>query len=145
MESRDDCPVVLNDLFLWLCALFLLGAALMPPEGSGVELCLFKRVTGTPCPGCGMTRSAANLVRGRMGRALQFHPLGIVVVPIIAGLGILGVVPRKWRDRVKAALLRRRALLGWLAWLGAGAFFLFGVARWAGVATGLAHFPAGWP
>jgi hypothetical protein len=135
---------LLNDVTLRVCAVFTLAMVLMPPEGLGVEMCLSKRATEAPCPGCGMTRCGANLARGHFVRAVQYHPFGLLVVPAIAGLGLLGLAPRRWRQGARGWLAARRALRP-IWWVGLGGFFLFGIVRWVCVVTGVAGFPAGWP
>ncbi len=42
--------------------------------------CVFRRVTGVPCPGCGLTRSWVALARGAVSESLAFHRLGWVVM-----------------------------------------------------------------
>jgi len=44
-----------------------------------VTLCMFERVTGRPCPGCGMTRSMLRLSQGDVVGSLRMHPLGVVL------------------------------------------------------------------
>ncbi|NLG84015.1 MAG: DUF2752 domain-containing protein [Firmicutes bacterium] len=56
----------------------------LPPEPAGLgshtrlflDPCLFYRLTGLPCPLCGMTTSLGFLVRGRFFASLGAHPLG---------------------------------------------------------------------
>jgi hypothetical protein len=38
--------------------------------------CLFRLLTGIPCPGCGMTRSLMALWRGDLLTSFRYHPLG---------------------------------------------------------------------
>lgn len=74
-----------------------LGAALMlavalavlGPDrvARGPRLCLISAVIRRPCPGCGMTRAAAALLRGDIRRAIRTNPR---IVPVVAlGLSIL--------------------------------------------------------
>ncbi len=54
------------------------AAALVPParvEGTPT-ICLFRRVTGKPCPSCGLTRSWSATAHGRLRTALAHHPFG---------------------------------------------------------------------
>ena len=44
-----------------------------------VTLCMFERVTGRPCPGCGMTRAMLRLSQGDVAGSLRMHPLGVVL------------------------------------------------------------------
>lgn len=37
--------------------------------------CVFRRVTGVPCPGCGMTRAHLVALSLDFGRAFYYHPL----------------------------------------------------------------------
>ena len=43
------------------------------------SLCLFKEITGLPCPSCGTTRSVLLIVNGRFWEAVQLNPLGIIL------------------------------------------------------------------
>ncbi len=45
--------------------------------------CFFDTVLGIYCPGCGGTRALAALVRGRLLKALWYHPL----IPYVAVVG----------------------------------------------------------
>ena len=78
----------------------LLGAAglvllhFWTPSGDvRYSVCLFRRLLGLPCPGCGMTRAFGHLAKGEWLAALRAHPF--------------------------APLLAAELALGWLAW---GAF-----------------------
>ncbi len=44
------------------------------------EVCAFKRVTGLPCPGCGLTRSWVAAVHGDLADSFAFHRLGWLVL-----------------------------------------------------------------
>lgn len=41
------------------------------------EFCLFKNITGIPCPGCGMGRGTNALFHGNLLHAFRMHPLAI--------------------------------------------------------------------
>jgi hypothetical protein len=57
-----------------------------------IETCLFRRVTGFPCPTCGSTRSVLALVRGDWATSLRSSPLLWAVGATLAGWGLL-----RWR------------------------------------------------
>ena len=45
-----------------------------------VQLCVLRLFTGLPCPGCGLTRASAALLRGDLSASLHYHPLlGLVL------------------------------------------------------------------
>lgn len=52
--------------------------------GLSLATCMFKRVTGLPCPSCGATRAGLALLGGHPLRALAWNPL-------LVGLGFLGL------------------------------------------------------
>jgi hypothetical protein len=67
----------------------LLGVAAllaMNPTDNGPTICPIALLTGTACPGCGMTRAASALLKGDVSVALEYHPL----IPLIAALAIVG-------------------------------------------------------
>lgn len=45
--------------------------------------CSFYRVTGIPCPGCGLTRCFVSLAHGDWRRAWHFNPAGFLVFAIV--------------------------------------------------------------
>lgn len=47
----------------------------------GLPPCAFARLTGRPCPTCGMTTAFAWSVRGRFVRAWQANPVGSLLAP----------------------------------------------------------------
>ena len=72
-----------------LCAAFV---APMPERGRLLglpTLCMFRYLTGLPCPGCGLTRSCVCFAHGHFGESLAYHPLGPLVFLTLAFLGLL--------------------------------------------------------
>lgn len=99
--------------------------------------CPFRAATGAPCPFCGSTRAAADLVRGDVAAAWSSNAYGAVVV-VVTLLGTLGWV--LWAGLSRDPLgPRARARLERLAVAGSFAvlagWVVFGVAR---LAPGLA-------
>jgi hypothetical protein len=48
-------------------------------NSSTPEICLFKKITGMPCPSCGSTHALVYLLQGKFGDAFAANPLGIVL------------------------------------------------------------------
>ncbi len=68
--------------------------------------CAFRRVTGTPCPGCGLTRAWVALGRGAVGESLIFHRLGWIVMLYVALQTIrhaLWLSVERWRKAIERA------------------------------------------
>ena len=56
--------------------------------------CAFFRVTGLPCPGCGLTRACLLLLRGEVQTSIRFHAFAPIFVLFISILGICTLLPR---------------------------------------------------
>jgi len=131
----------LTDIHLRASAVLTVALFFMPPDGvPGVDLCMFKNSTGLPCPGCGLTRCGSNLVRGNFARAFNYNPFGFVIIPVMAGMGVMAVLPRRWRDGVRRFLKAHstayhRALIVFTI-----AFVLFGLIRSVSVSVRWSSF-----
>lgn len=78
-----------------------MGAGWIAPSGlDSVTLCLFRAVTGLPCPGCGMGHALIAAFRGNWAASFRLHPLGVPFLLVWTG----------WLCRVVVARLRHRAL-----------------------------------
>lgn len=49
----------------------------------GPTFCLFRRILGRPCPGCGMTRALSCVLHGDLQRAFTYNRLVVVVFPLL--------------------------------------------------------------
>src|SRR3954453_20046966 len=58
------------------------GAALPLLPGHPGLACPMRRLTGVPCPLCGMTTSVEESVRGHLSRAFAANPGGIAAVAV---------------------------------------------------------------
>lgn len=100
-------------------------------------ICVFKRVTGIPCAGCGLTRAFVQLGHGELHAALAFHPLAPFVFAWVAlklieaaifsatGKRLKLPVSNRWRWRYYGAL--GGGFLGLALWrIGGGLLALLG-------------------
>ena len=65
--------------FLALLAILFAARALAIHSSGfsvGPSLCMFRNITGLPCPFCGTTRSVGNILLGNFNDALNLNPLG---------------------------------------------------------------------
>lgn len=105
MLSRIKPELAPSLVILVACSCILLGAfVLVPPVSGGhsisvgrillPDICIFKNLTGLPCPGCGLTHSITSAVRGNISGSFLFHRLGWLTVIYILSqfLLSLGVV-----------------------------------------------------
>ena len=119
---------------------FVLGiAAMLEPDARGygthtqlgLPPCGFRALTGSPCPGCGLTTAFAHAVRGDWLLAAAANPLGLVLFCVTCACIPLGVTAavRSWSVD---AVLRRVAIGRW-ALAVAGCAVILWVARFAAV------------
>ena len=59
-------------------------AAHEPTEATFFPKCVFHSVTGLHCVGCGLTRSLHSWLTGDVRQAVAWHPLSVVVLPLLA-------------------------------------------------------------
>lgn len=70
---------------------------------TGPVVCFSQAFFDRPCLGCGMTRACMHLIHLEFATALDYHPLCVVVAPVLA----TSIALRCW------TLLRRT---GWVRW-----------------------------
>jgi Protein of unknown function (DUF2752) len=80
---------------------FVLLTAALPSQGAGVPICLFRYLTGLPCPGCGLTRSFSCILHGDFERGYEYHPFGYILLPIFLLVASTLFVPPSWRSRME--------------------------------------------
>ena len=106
-----------------LLALGLGAAAVLffvnPAEHGFFPQCLFHRLTGWNCPGCGATRAAHELLRGHWGAAFHDNALLLAALPLLAGLAV-----RKWRRPERKVQVNPLSL-----WILLAVVVTFGVVR----------------
>jgi hypothetical protein len=126
---RPAYPGELNHELVWPAA--FLGSAVFAWGWflSGLQLpqCIFMRLTGLPCLGCGGTRCARNLVQLDFGQAFLYHPAFFMVVTLAALWTTYAAVFWLRRDTLRLRLFiepaySRRARIAFVAVL---------VAHWA--------------
>jgi hypothetical protein len=90
-----------------LAALLSVAALTDPNRPLPFDVCLFNRLTGLPCPTCGMTRAVCRAVHGDFARSVASHPAGLVLAAGLVGW-MLWAAAEAWRGQPVAEVLRRR-------------------------------------
>lgn len=71
--------------YIWLCW-NIRSNSLHTSGHTHITVCLFKSLTGIPCPSCGITRSAIALVSGNFKEAVNINPLGIIICVLLVAI-----------------------------------------------------------
>ena len=98
-----DCyRLLFNPFATWgsLAMLFLVSH--LPPDGAGVPVCLFRAMSGLPCPGCGLTRALSSLIQGDPAAAFSYHPFAFILLPLFLVLAAHNFLPIPARQRLQA-------------------------------------------
>jgi hypothetical protein len=109
-------------------ALILLAAAL-PSHGAGVPICLFRYLTGLPCPGCGLTRSFSCILHGEFERGYDYHPFGYFLLPLFLLPASTLFLPASYRGRLEKLVRSRQSHLRQIYLTLIYGFITFGVTR----------------
>lgn len=68
--------------------LLLLPLALLAIPTAWLErspsVCVIRRVTGRPCPGCGMTRAVSSVMHGHFRQGYRYNKRVVIVLPLLA-------------------------------------------------------------
>jgi len=108
-------------IVLWL-SLVGVAAIINYKLSNFVDLCLFKRFTGYPCPTCGTTRGIISLLHGQYINAWLYNPL-VFSIGIIVVIDL--VIKFIFAKRFKISLVKKEKKIAWLF-----AFLIF-LANWA--------------
>jgi hypothetical protein len=111
------------------CLAVVVLALVLPRNGPGIPLCQFKRVTGLPCFGCGLTRSFIGMAHLDVARAGFFNPLGVVLFPMVALVALLLPAPARARDRLARWAEGHSRQVDLAGWMLLGGFILNGIGR----------------
>ena len=84
--------------FLSLSAMIIFAAFAFIVKSFSIDLlgifppCIVLKHFGTICPGCGITRSVAALLEGRIPDSFMFHPLPVFGIALVLWSLICGIV-----------------------------------------------------
>jgi hypothetical protein len=72
--------------------------------------CAFLRLTGVPCPGCGLTRACMLLAKGDVQSSIRFHAFAPIFLVFVAILIIATLLPKSVTEPLihKAETLERQ-------------------------------------
>ena len=69
--------------------------------------CIFKNITGIPCPGCGLTRGFRALFNGNIIEAEKYNVLTIPIFITLIALGLLMIIDTIQKTNKTSKLLQK--------------------------------------
>ena len=99
-----------------LLALLILGSLAYASALQFGWNCPIKYLTGVPCPGCGLSRALAALLRLDFWTALRFHPMVFVLPPVVL-YALFGKKPLLGSTKLERVLLWSAVALDIGIWL----------------------------
>jgi len=109
---------ILYNALIGLATLTLAVARFLHPSASGygthqqlgLPACIFFKLTGIPCPSCGLTTSFAHAARLHFYQALLTQPFGLIAFCLtVGGIPLLAFLIRRripWREVIRMPRLR---------------------------------------
>ena len=128
-KPEGACRRWLGKTCVWAAWLGLSLAAIIPPHGTGFNVCWFNSCTGLPCPGCGLTRSLSCGLRGMFAESWCYHPMGLPILALFLVIGGWSLAPSATRKKVCRYIESHAILFNWLYLGFVGAFVCFGIIR----------------
>lgn len=117
-------PLVLTLGFLVVVGLGILFL-FDPARHALYPVCLFKKMTGYDCPGCGGLRSMHRLLRGEVWQAFQLNAMVVLALPLLVVWAARAWMRSRHTCQSRSHMPR---VLFW-AWLLIVLIVLFGVVR----------------
>lgn len=90
----------------------MFSAIFTPDALPKFDICTFHRLTGLPCPSCGMTRAFCAISHGDFAAAWRFNPFGFLFYAGV--LTVPGWAAWKWRNPGKNIFAARWQRVAWL-------------------------------
>jgi hypothetical protein len=95
-----------------------------PEQNQFFGVCIFYKVTGLYCPGCGSTRAMHQLLHGHIVKAFGYNPLLVSLLPFL-GYAVLSVVLNFVSGRRLPEFFFRPVII----WIVVGCIFAFWILR----------------
>jgi hypothetical protein len=95
-----------------------------PRDGSIYPPCVFRKLTGLHCPGCGTGRCLHALLHGELRQAIAYNVITVAVVPVMLFWAV-----RAWSDAIRGRLVVRRRIPGWGLAIFAAVLIVFAILR----------------
>jgi hypothetical protein len=99
-------------------------------------VCPIRAATGIPCPGCGLTTSAIQFLRGNFAQSFQTHAFAPLFLLALLVMAAALIIPSEARQRLVSFVNHLETRLGVTSWI-----LLALVVYWGVRLIGLVSFP----
>ena len=111
----DKCFYIIGWVCIGIAGIVFLSAKFgLFQKLGGFPPCMFHRLTGYYCPGCGGTRAVIALFRGKILTSLYFHPI-VVYTAVLGGWFMLSQTIERLSNGKLQIGLHYRDLYLWIA------------------------------
>lgn len=114
-EVVDKCLYIIGWVFLGIAAALCAGIRFgILDLFKNMSHCVFHRMTGLYCPGCGGTRAVVALFRGKILTSLFYHPI-VVYTAVFAGWFMISQTVERLSSGKLRIGMRYRDIYLWIA------------------------------
>jgi len=79
-SNEKNTYLVINVIFAGIIILVFIYSGFFCPEKNDYPIeCIHERITGEPCPSCGLSRSFSYIIRGDISKAASYNEYGLRV------------------------------------------------------------------
>lgn len=109
-----------DELYIWglaaLVVVIIAGIFLCTADAKGVKLpdCVFNKITGLYCPGCGGTRAVRALLHGHFLKSIWYHPFVAYGVVVYTVFMVSHTIRKFINHNVKGMKYRNEYIYIWL-------------------------------
>ncbi|CAN5356893.1 hypothetical protein BH09SUM1_BH09SUM1_27160 [soil metagenome] len=107
----------------------ILGMFVLPPKGVHLQTCSMRKMTGLPCPGCGLTRSVTSIFHGKAKAAWELNPFGYGFAAFFVAVAPLAFLPTRKLNAAREYARRFRNPIGLFVIVFMALFILHGLIR----------------
>jgi hypothetical protein len=105
---------IFNKIYLFIFSLIIILLFFIYYINEKYSICILINLTHIPCPFCGISRAFSNLLHLKILAAIKYNLLIILYAPILFGIIIIQILPKKIRIKLYFFLLDKIKLLNML-------------------------------
>ena len=84
---RKEPYLLVNLILAGVISVIMAYSGIFSPDRNDYPVeCIHEKVTGKPCPSCGLSHSFSLIIRGRIGEAAEWNPYGMRIFIFFASM-----------------------------------------------------------